>query len=156
MSGSALGNGAPEQPLGTGHGKESADAHSAGRLAKDGDVIGVTAKGGDILTNPREGGDLVEQAEVGDSVSKIEETLGADAIIDSHADDAVAGEVTAVIPGRRTGRVILKHTARNPDHHRLPGRAKGGGPDIEVQAGITGDSKLRDEQVYWWGIWHLR
>src|SRR5439155_476842 len=100
---------------------------SPSRLAKDGDVARIATKGGDILPYPLEGGDLVEQAEVGDSVAEIEETLGTDTIIDGHADDAVAGETTAVIPGRRTRPVILKHAARNPDHHRLPSRPKVGG-----------------------------
>ena len=95
----ALGDGAPEQPLGAGHGQQRADAHRAGRLAEDGDVAGIAAEGGDILPHPLEGGDLVEQAEVGVSVAEIEEALGADPVIDGHADDAVAGETTAVIPG---------------------------------------------------------
>src|SRR5690349_18162024 len=99
MSRPALGDGAPEQPLGAGHGKQRANAQSPSRLAKDGDVAGITTKGGDILPYPFEGGDLVEQAEVGDSVLEIEETFGTNAIIDGHADDAVAGETTAVIPG---------------------------------------------------------
>ena len=133
-----LGDGAPEQPLGARHGKQRADAHRTGRLAEDGDVVGITTEGGDILLHPLEGGDLVEQAEVGVSVAEIEEAVGADPVIDGHADDAVAGETTAVIPGRRTRSVILKHPARNPDHHRLPGRPEIGGPDIEVQAVLTG------------------
>ena len=98
----ALGDGAPEQPLGTGHGKQRADAHRTSRLAEDGDVAGIAAEGGDILLHPLEGGDLVEQAEVGVSLAEIEEALGADTVIDGHADDAVAGETAAVIPGRRT------------------------------------------------------
>ena len=60
-----LGDRAPEQPLGAGHGKQRADAHRSGRLAEDGDVAGITAEGGDILLHPLEGGDLVEQAAVG-------------------------------------------------------------------------------------------
>ena len=42
---------------------------------------------------------------------------------------------------------ILKGTARNPDHHRLPGRPEVGGPDVEVQAVLTGDGKLWDEHA---------
>src|SRR5947208_9142270 len=102
MSRPTLGDSPVKQPLGTGHGKQRADAHSPSRLAKDGDVARIATKGGDILPYPLEGGDLVEQAEVGDSVAEIEETLGTDTIIDGHADDAVAGETTAVIPGLRT------------------------------------------------------
>src|SRR5215831_7005650 len=120
MSRPTLGDGSAKQPLGTGHGQQRADAHRPSRLAEDGDVARITAEGGDILLHPREGGDLVEHAEVGDSVAEIEETLGTDTVIHGHADDAVAGETTAVIPGRRP-RSVLKGTARNPDHHRLPG-----------------------------------
>jgi hypothetical protein len=143
-----LGDGAPEQPLGAGHGQEGADAHRPGRLAEDGDVAGIAAEGGDVLLHPLEGGNLVEQAAVGVSLAQIEEPFGADPIVDRHADDAVVGETTAVIPGRRTRAVILEHPARNPDHHRSPGRPGGGGPDIEVQAVLTKSGKLRDEQVY--------
>ena len=112
MSRPTLRDGAPEQPLGTGHGKQRADAHSPSRLTEDGDVAGIAT----------EGGYLVKQAAVGVSLAEIEKTLGTVPIIDGHADDAVAGETTAVIPGRRTRSVILKHTARNPDHHREPSR----------------------------------
>ena len=134
MSRPALGDGAPEQPLGAGHGQQRADAHRTGRLAEDGDVAGIAAEGGDVLLHPLEGGDLVEQAAVGVSVAEVEEALGADPVIDGHADDAVAGEAAAVIPGRRTRSVILEHAAGDPDHHRLPGRPEVGGPDIEGQA----------------------
>ena len=102
MSRPALGDGAPEQPLGTRHGKQRADAQRPGRLAEDRDVAGIAAEGGDILPHPRERGDLVEQAEVGapsSPVAEIEESVGADPVIDGHADDAVAGEAAAVIPG---------------------------------------------------------
>src|SRR5256885_7028219 len=125
-----LGDGSAKQPLGTGHGQQRADAHSTSRLAEDGDVAGITAEGGDILLYPRQGGDLVEQAEVGVALAQIEEAINTDTVIDGHAYDTVAGETTAVIPGRRT-RSNLKHTARNPDHHRLPGRTQVSGPDIE-------------------------
>ena len=136
----ALGDGAPEQPLGTGHGEQRADAHRAGRLAEDGDVAGIAAEGGDVVPHPLEGGDLVEQAEVGVSVAEIEEAVGADPVVDGHADDAVAGETTAVIDRTRTD---LEHAARNPDHDRQPGRPRRRRPDVEVQAVLTGDGRLR-------------
>ena len=117
----ALGDGAPEQPLGAGHGQQRADAHRPGRLAEDGDVAGIAAEGGDVLPHPLEGGDLVEQAEVGVSVAEIEEALGADPVVDGHADDAVAGETAAVVGRTRSG---LEHAAGNPDHHRQPGRTR--------------------------------
>src|SRR5262252_6861695 len=143
-----LGDGAPEQPRGTGHGQQRADAHRPSRLATDGDVARIATKGGDMLPYPREGGDLVEHAEVGDAVAEREETLGTNPVIDGHADDAIAGKTATIIPGRRTRAVILKHAARNPDQHRLPRRPKVGGPDIEVQAILPGDGTLREEHVH--------
>src|SRR5262245_31664016 len=84
-------------PLGARHGKKRADAHTSSRLAKDGDVAGIAAEGRDILPHPLEGGDLVEQAEVGISVAEVEETIGANTIIDGHTYYAIAGETTPVI-----------------------------------------------------------
>src|SRR6266568_6097647 len=121
MSRPTLGDSPVKQPLGTGHGQQRADAHSSSRLAKDGDVARITTEGGDILLYPLEGSDLIEQAAVGVSLAQIEEAVDTDTVIDGHADDAVAGETTAVIPGRRTRSVILKQTARYPDHHRSTG-----------------------------------
>src|SRR5688572_7953160 len=100
MSRPTLGDGAPEKTLGAGHGQQHADAHRTSRLAKDGDVTGIAAEGGDVFPDPLEGSDLVEQAAVGVSLAEIEEAVGTDPIIDGHADDAIAGETTAVIPGR--------------------------------------------------------
>src|SRR6266568_5909430 len=135
-----------KQPLGTRHGQQRADAHRSSRLAEDGDVLWIATKGGDILPYPLEGSDLVEQGAVGVSLAQIEEAIDTETVIDGHADDTVAGEVAAVIPGPRP-RSELKGTARNPDHHRLPGRPEVGGPDIEIQAVLTGDGKLWDEHA---------
>ena len=96
-------------------------AHPSSRLAKDGEIARITIFGGDVLLHPLEGSDLVEQAAVGVSLAQREEALGPDPIVDGHADDAIAGETTVVIPGRRTSSVILKQTASNPDHHRESG-----------------------------------
>src|SRR6266508_165493 len=126
-----LGDGLAKQPFGARHGKQRADAHTSSRLAKDSDVVGVAAEGGDILLYPLEGCDLIEQAEVGGSLTQIEEAIGADTVIDGHAYDAIAGEPDAIIHGHRR-RSELKGAARNPDHHRLPGRPQVSGPDIEV------------------------
>ena len=84
-------------PSARGMDEQRADAHRTGRLAEDGDVVGIAAEGGDVVPHPLEGGDLVEQAEVGVSVAEIEEALGADPVVDGHADDAVAGEAAAVV-----------------------------------------------------------
>src|SRR5437899_5229729 len=133
MSRPTLSDSPVKQPFGTRHGKQRADAHGASRLAEDGDVLWIAAEGSDVLLHPLEGSDLVEQGAVGVSLAQIEEAVDTDTIIDGHAHDAVAGETTAVIPGRRR-RSVLKGTAWNPDHHRLPGRPEVGGPDIEGQA----------------------
>src|SRR6266568_2264883 len=121
MSRPTLDDGPVKQPLGTGHGQQRANAHRASRLAEDGDVLWIATKGGDILPYPLEGSDLVEQGAVGVSLAQVEKAIGTDTVIDGHAHDAVAGETTAVIPGRRTRSVILKQTARYPDHHRSTG-----------------------------------
>ena len=72
----ALGDGAPEQALGPGHGEQRADAHRAGRLAEDRDVAGIAAERGDVVAHPLERGDLVEEAEVGVAVGEVQEALG--------------------------------------------------------------------------------
>ena len=118
VGGPALGDGPPEQALGPGHGQERADAHGAGRLAEDRDVGRVAAEGRDVVAHPLERGDLVEQAEVRIAVGEVEEALGADAVVDRHADDAVAGEAAAVVG--RAG-PDLEHAARDPDHDRQAG-----------------------------------
>src|SRR6266566_5607632 len=154
MSRPTLGDSPVKQPLGTGHGQQRADAHRSSRLAKDGDILWIATKGGDILLYPLEGSDLVEQGAVGVSLAQIEEAVDTDTVIDGHAHDAVAGETTAVIPGHRR-RSVLKGTARNPDHHRVPGRPEVGGPDVEVQAVLAGDGKLWEEHADFRGIWRL-
>ena len=142
MRGPALGDGAPEQALGAGHGQQRADAHRAGRLAEDRDVVGITAEGGDVVPHPLEGGDLVEQAEVGVAVAEVEEALGADAVVDRHADDAVAGEAAAVVRTRPVP------TSNMPPGIQTmtgsPADAEVGRPDVEVQAVLTRDGRIRD------------
>jgi hypothetical protein len=60
MSRTALGDGALEQPHGTGDGQQDGDTHRAGGLPEDRDVAGIPAEGGDILPYPLQGGDLIE------------------------------------------------------------------------------------------------
>src|SRR6266516_1693338 len=154
MSRPTLSDSPVKEPLGTGHGQQHADAHSTSRLAKDGDVRWIATKGGDILPYPLEGSDLVEQGAVGVSLVQREEAVDTETVIDGHAHDTDAGEVAAVIPGPRP-LSELKGTARNPDHHRLPGRPEVGGPDIEIQAVLTCDGKLWEKQFHSRGIWRL-
>src|SRR5215467_7887473 len=97
MACSTLGNSAAEEARGARHREQRSNTHAASRLAKDGDVLRVTAEGGDVLLHPGEGGDLVQQAEVGVPVTQVEEAVRAEAIVDGHADDAIAGEATAII-----------------------------------------------------------
>ena len=108
MGRAALRDRSPEQPLGAGHGEQGADAHRTSRLTEDGDVGGITAEGGDVVPDPLQGRDLVEQAEVGGAVAQIQEPVGPDAPVEDHADDAVAGEATAVV---RRLRAELEHAA---------------------------------------------
>jgi hypothetical protein len=49
MSRSTLGDGSPEQTIGTGHGKQRADAHTSSRLAKNGDAQIEEAIGADTV-----------------------------------------------------------------------------------------------------------
>src|SRR6266487_1087701 len=151
MSRPTLSDSPVKQPLGTRHGQQRADAHRSSRLAEDGDVLWIATKGGDILPYPLEGSDLVEQGPIGVSLAQIEEAIDTDTVIDGYAHNAVAGETTAVIPGHRR-RSVLKGTARNPDHHRLPGRPEVGGPDIEGQAVLADGGKLWEDHADFRGV----
>ena len=44
-----MGDSPVKRPLGTGHGKQRADAHPSRRLAKDDDIARITTEGGDLL-----------------------------------------------------------------------------------------------------------
>ena len=140
----ALQDGAAEEPLGAGHGQQDADRHGPGGLAEDGDAVRVAAECGDVVPHPGERGDLVEQAQVGAvvAVAEIEEAVGPGAPVDGHADDAVAGEAAAVVAAAG-GEV--EGAAGAPDHHRQPGRARVGGPDVEVQAVIARDGRIEEQ-----------
>ena len=59
--------------------------------------------------------------------------------VDHDADDAVAGEATAVVRRRRAE---LEHAALDPHHHRQPRRPRVGRPDVEVQALVGGRGAL--------------
>src|SRR5262245_41106541 len=88
----------------------------------------------------------------------MEETVSPDAVVDRHADDAVAREAAAVIPGGR-GRSVLKHTAGNPEHHRLAGRPEIARPDVERQAIFASDCHLGEESRDVWRdrrLWRSR
>ena len=104
-----------EQPPGSGHGEQRPDAHRTSRLTEDGHVVRVAAEAADVLAHPLKGGDLVEQPDVRDPVPEVEETLGPRAPVDDDADHAVAGEVAAVVGGRRAE---LEHATLDPHHHR--------------------------------------
>src|SRR5260370_10949788 len=146
MACSTLGDGPAEETSCARHREEGGNTHAASRLAKDGDVLRITAEGSDILLHPDEGRDLVEQAEVGALVTQVEEAVRAEAVVDGHADDSVAGEATAIIIGYGT-RPVRKSTAMNPDHDGQPDPAEVRGPDIEVQAVLTFDDWLREKDV---------
>gem|GEM_PF-6973605 len=115
-------------------------------------VAGVAAEARDVLLNPTEGADLVERTAIGDAVFDIQESLGAGAIVDGHAHDAVARELGAVIPGTRARSVVLEEAAGNPDHHRLVGRPEITGPDVEGQAVLAGADELGEDHRHHRGI----
>ena len=147
MGRAALEDGAPEQSLGAGHGQQRGNAHRASRLAEHRDVAGIAAESSDVVAHPGQGGDLVKQADVRVFVAGIQEAVGADPVIDRHADDPVSCETAAVVPGRRPGAVELEHAARNPDHHRMAGRDRGRRPDIQRQAVLSTVRQLLEEQL---------
>jgi hypothetical protein len=113
----ALEDGAAEQPLGSGHGQQRADAHRPGRMAKESDVVGIPTEGGDILPHRLQSGDLIEQTKIGTPLAQIEESLGPDPVINGHADDAIAGEAAAVVRRPRSG---LEHAAGEVHHDGKP------------------------------------
>src|SRR5919197_67316 len=93
----ALRDGPPEETSCAGHRQQGSDTHGPIRLAEDGDVLGVTAEGGDVLAHPFQGGDLVEQAAIGHSAVQVEDAVHAEAVVDSDADHAVAGEAATIV-----------------------------------------------------------
>ena len=131
MCPAALGDRPPEQPPGAGHREQRAHAHASGRLAEDGDAPRIASERRDVLPHPLECGDLIEQTEVGGSVTEVEKALGADAVVDGHADGAVTGEAAAIVGRTGPG---LEHAPGNPNHDGQPGRALLRRPDVEVQA----------------------
>lgn len=134
-----------------------ADAHRVSRFAKHSDVAGIAAKSRNVLLHPRQRGqrgELVKQAEVGQTGTQVEESVDANAVVDGHADHAVAREPTAVVHGRCT-RAMLESTASDPDHHRLRGRPQTGRPDVEVQAILSSGGMFRDQLIAGREIRHL-
>src|SRR6266566_4913775 len=92
-----LGNGPAEETGSAGHRHERRHAHGTSRFAKDRDVMWVSSESGDVLLHPGESSDLVEQAEVDNAVTQVEEAIGSQTIVDGDADDAIAGEMSAII-----------------------------------------------------------
>jgi hypothetical protein len=131
------------------HGQQRGDAHRASRLAEHRDVGGIAAEGSDVIAHPGQGRDLVEQADVRVFVAGIQEAVGANAVIDRHADDPISCESAAVVPGRCPGAVELEHAARNPDHHRLSGRGHARRPDIQRETVLTVRQLLENSDAGW-------
>ncbi len=102
--GSALFDGAREQPLAQWGDQHHAGIVAAGGLAEDGHVGRVAAELFDVLLYPLEGGDNVHQRVVARSAMRRfggefrmrQESEQAQAILDGHHDDAVAGEALAI------------------------------------------------------------
>lgn len=76
----------------------------SGGDAEEGDVVGVTSKGGDVVAHPFEEEELVLEAEVEGALlvahRRGEETEGADAVVEGHGDQVLAGV------GEERGRVV--------------------------------------------------
>src|SRR5436305_3619492 len=102
MRRTALGDGAAEQPVGSRHGEQRADAHRSCRLAEDGDIARIAAEGGNVVAHPYEGGDLIEEANIGYAVAEKQEAICANSAVDGHENDAVAGKSAPVIDRPRT------------------------------------------------------
>jgi hypothetical protein len=92
MPGSALRDRPAEQAFHPGHRQQRRDAHRPGGLAEYRDVAWIAAEGGDVVLHPLQGRYLVQQAAVGAGAVKEQEAVAAQAVVDGHADDAVARE----------------------------------------------------------------
>jgi hypothetical protein len=86
-------------------------------LAGDGHVRGIAPERSDVLAHPLERSDLVEDTAIGQSVSRREESVGAEAIVDRDRNDAVPRKGISGVRANRA-RAVHERTAVNPDEHR--------------------------------------
>ncbi len=138
----ALRDGTVEQPLGErGHGQEVDHAGACG-LARDGDAVRVAAEVRDVVAHPAQDGDAVEQSVVsrgpvcrlGAQLGGGQKAEGAQAVVEGDDDEAVTGQVLAVVAGVRPG-TFAESAPVDPDEDRAPLRAVVRTcPDVQVQA----------------------
>jgi hypothetical protein len=151
----ALGDDPLEKTLGARHREKRRHAHAAGRLAEDGDVGVVPPESGDVVPHPFQCRDLVEQAEVGDSVAQEQEAVDAEPVVDADQDHAIAREPAAIVVRHSSGSVG-EGAAVDPDHRRQPGGRRVGRPDVQVEAVLALDRRLREDRVEGREIGRLR
>ena len=134
-----------KRPLPGGRGEQCEHRRASGRLPGDGDPVRITAERGDVLPHPVEGEQQVAQPEVGGDVVQDGEPVHAEPVADGDADDAVAGEGTAVVPG--AGRAAREEAAAVDPHQHREGPAVVvlvGGDDAEVQHVVARHRRFRD------------
>ena len=94
-----------------------------------------------------------EQAEVGLCGvigAEVEETLGAQTVVEGDQDDAVTGERGAVVAGDAAG-AVAEGAPMEPHHDgQASGRVRC--PDVEVEEVLAGDVDLGDEAVHRRGV----
>ena len=136
----ALGNGAMEEPFGSGTDHQQAHRHAAGGDAEDRHVAGVAAKLADVGPHPLQGQHHVQQAVVrfaGFQRPVAEEAERTEAIVERDGDDAPSGEGFARDPARAGA----KSAAVDPDHHRPLAVINARRPDVQGQAVFAGAGK---------------
>jgi hypothetical protein len=141
----AFGDGAGEQPAGSGGGELGQDAEPARGLAEDGDAAGIAAEAGDVALDPAQRGLLVHQAVVARRAARLggegrvgQEAERAQPVVDGDDDHALAHQRRRVIVVALAGH---QRPAVNP-HHDGPGAeavlGAGRREDVQVQAVLRG------------------
>ena len=94
---------------------------------------------------------LVEQSPVGAGAVEEQKALAAEPVVDGDADHAVAGEAVPGVLGDRP-RTVHERATVDPHHDRQPGPPGIRGPDVQIQAVLTGDHWLGKKLVIRLGI----
>mgnify|MGYP006196540279 CR=1 FL=1 len=129
----ALQNDALEQGLTAGQAHQVGDGAGACRDTRHGHTAWVAAKQANVLLYPSQRRQLVLQPPVGRSIVKVHEAINANAVVDRHKNNALAGHGAAVVQG--VGRATPHETTTgNPDHHRPRTISCGRAPHIQTQA----------------------
>src|SRR5699024_1461587 len=94
---------------------------------------------------PGESGDLVAEADVRVLIAHVQEPSRPHAVVDRHADDAVAGEGGAVVVRDGSGAADERATV-DPDENR---RSTGGVgcPYVEVELFVALDARIAEDAV---------